>query len=234
MKWEEYYQIVVPEEIRDREAKKNSVVRFNRWVSSRIAFVLHFTPITGNMVSFFRIFMVLAATYLFSLLDQGAYLLALLGIAIMALQLNADGVDGALARIRGESSFFGDRIDNFGVDYGVITTIIVIAYLTTSKLLILLSGLSIYIIVTFRQHVGLVVPQNIFMFFRTFFYTPIILVLIPTIMIFLAFMGVNVVLLSEIVTISYIILAILWLIVCSWIHLVSKNKENHNRIYKKH
>lgn len=234
MKWEEYYQIVVPKEIREREAKKNVVVRFNRWVSSRVAFVLHFTPISGNMVSFFRILMVFVATYLFSLIEQKEHMLALIGVAVMALQLNADGVDGALARIRGESSFFGDRIDNFGVDYGVVTTIIVIAYLTGSKLLILLSCLSLYIIVTFRQHVGLVIPHNIFMFFRTFFYTPIILVLIPCVMILLAYMEVSIVLLSEIVTISYLFLAIIWLIVCSWIHLVSKNKDDHNKIYGEH
>jgi phosphatidylglycerophosphate synthase len=234
MKWDEYYEIVVPEEIREREAKKNKVVRFNRWVSSRIGYILHFTPVTGNMISFFRILMVFVATYLFSLLDQEEHLLALIGVSIMALQLNADGVDGALARIRGESSFFGDRIDNFGVDYGVVTTIIVISYLTNSKLLLLLGGLSIYIIVTFRQHVGLVVPHNIFMLFRTFFYTPIILVLIPTIMIFLAFMGLSVELLSKIVAILYLFLAILWLIVCSWIHLVSKDKDKHNSVYGKH
>ena len=61
MKWDEYYEIVVPEEIREREAKKNRVVRFNRWVSSRIGYILHFTPVTGNMISFFRILMVFVA-----------------------------------------------------------------------------------------------------------------------------------------------------------------------------
>ena len=70
MKWKEFYAIVVTEEIQQREAEKNVVVRFNRWVSSRIAYILHFTPITGNMVSFFRIFMVFIAVYLFSLIQK--------------------------------------------------------------------------------------------------------------------------------------------------------------------
>lgn len=233
MKWKEFYSIVATEETRKREAKKNIVLRSSTWIGRRIAYILYFTPITGNMISFLRIFMVFVATYLFSLIELKEYTFALLGIAIMALQMNADGWDGALARAKGDSSFFGDRVDNFGIDYAVVSLIIIIAYLTGSKIFILLSCFSVYIIVTFRQHVGLVIPHNIYMFFRIFFYTPIMCVFIPCIITLLTYMDVSIVIVSTVFTIFYLFLSIMWLIVCSWIHLVSKNKDEHNKIYGK-
>jgi len=232
MKWKEFYAIVVTEEIQQRESQKNVIVRFSTWVARRIAYILHFTPITGNMVSFFRILMVFVAVYLFSLIEEGAYGSALIGIAIMALQMNADGVDGALARSQKKSSFFGDRIDNFGIDYAVLATLIVISNITGEKSLVLLSCLSVYIIVTFRQHVGLKIPKRVFMFFRNFFYTPIILIAVPLLMVLLSYFEVPIILLSWVVTITYIVLAIVWLIVCSWLHLLGKNKDVLNSLYK--
>ena len=66
MKWKEFKDLALPEDIIQREKGKNIVVRFSRWVSLRTAYLLHFINITGNMVSFFRIFMVVIAWYLFS------------------------------------------------------------------------------------------------------------------------------------------------------------------------
>jgi len=164
--------------------------------------------------------------YLFSFLSQGNHLLAFLGVATMAMQMNLDGVDGALARTQQKASLFGERLDNFGMDYAQISFYIIIASMTGDKIMVLLSCLTAYIVVTFRQYVGIKLPDKVIKFFRRIFYTPISLVVVPLIVITFSLNGISIITLSYVVTLFYVFFASLFFIICSWIYLFNDNSDS--------
>ena len=188
MNWNEFKSLALTKKIIDREAKKNFVVRFSRRVSLRIAYFLNYFKITGNSVSVCRIFMVFFSFYLFSYILKGELLIALCGAVLSALQLNADGVDGNLARVQKKTSFFGNALDNIASDYASIGFLTLLAYMSGELILVLLSSFTVYIVVVFRQHLEIKIPDNFIKFFRIFFYTPILFVFLPFLIIFLAFL----------------------------------------------
>ena len=65
MNWNEFYDIAVPQYIRDREAGKNGFVSLSRWVSSREAFVLYKLGVSGNFISILRLFLGFFGLYYF-------------------------------------------------------------------------------------------------------------------------------------------------------------------------
>ncbi len=221
MQWNEFYQKAVPEEIRLREAGKNPFVTWSRWFSSREAYLLYHLGITGNMVSLFRVVLALVSLFLFSRFRVGDLPAATLGVVLMAWQLNLDGVDGALARARGEASDFGTAIDNLGIDYSRAAFWILVAAMTEHTSLILVSFLAAHLLVTFKQYVGVASSGKVDRFVRRFIYVPVLLVMLPLTMISLAAVGLPERGICLAVTLFYIFLAAFWFMTCLWQNLVA-------------
>lgn len=222
MRWEDFYRIAVPEEIRAREAQKNPFVVWSRWVSSREAYFLFHWGITGNMVSLFRVLLSIISLFLFSRLIEGETFLALLGVLLMTWQLNLDGVDGALARVQGVDSDFGNCLDNLGIDYARATFWVVIAAMTGNLFLIVVSALAGHLLVPFKQYLGIETEPRVDHFVRYFIYVPVLLVIVPLIMIFLSYLGVPSQLTCWLVSLFYISLAGIWFVLCLFRNLSSQ------------
>ena len=79
---------------------------------------------------------------------------------LSAFQLNADGVDGNLARVQKQAGFYGDALDNMVLIILQLVSLL-IAYMTNCHSCC--SSFTIYIVVIFRQHVG--IELQIIMFY---------------------------------------------------------------------
>ena len=154
-------------------------------------------------------------------------LIALCGVVLSAFQLNADGVDGNLARVQKRTGFYGDALDNIGSDYASISFLTLIAYMTGELPLVLLSSFTIYIVVIFRQHVGIELPDNYVLFFRMFFYTPILHVFFPFLIIIFVFLGISILKVTYFFTLFYLALSALFLILTSFHYLVRNSGKNY-------
>lgn len=208
---QEFYQKAVPEFIREREKKKNIFLVWNRAIAWREAYFLHNLGVTGNMVSLFRIFLGLLSLFLFSALRFGDITKPLLGVMLMAWQINLDGVDGALARAQDKTSDFGTALDNLGIDYVRTGLFILIAYMSDNMYLGILSLFVSYVLVTFRQYV-LGVDVSIFMDWLAskLIYVPIFLVLLPLLMIGTVYSGISPQTVCKAVSLFYIGFTALW------------------------
>jgi phosphatidylglycerophosphate synthase len=219
--WEEFQRKAVPEYIRIRESKKNAFVPVSRWVAIREAYVLHHLGITGNMVSLFRIVLVVISLYLFSRFAAGELLIAFAGVVLMAWQLNLDSVDGALARVQDRASDFGDALDNLGIDYARASFWILIAAMSQNLLLVISSILVAYLLVPFRQYQVAISRDKIDRFVANFMYVPVLWVIVPSIMLMASVLGLPPVLMCRTVSWFYIFLAGMWFLSCLWRNLVT-------------
>lgn len=220
MNWDEFQKKAVPEYIRIRESKKNSFVPFSRWAAIREAYVLHHLGITGNMVSLFRIVLVVISLYLFSRFVAGELVTAFFGVALMAWQLNLDGVDGALARVQDRVSDFGDALDNLGIDYARTSFWILIAAMSQNLPLVISSILVAYLLVPFRQYQLAKSKDVVDRFVANFMYVPVLWVIVPSSMLMAAVLGVPPLLICRTVSWFYICLAGIWFLNCLWRNLV--------------
>lgn len=210
MTWKEFYDIAAPEEIRFRESQKNFFVRLSRWFSTRQAYFLHHMGVTGNMVSLFRIVLSAVALYLFYCLTEGRWGSAFLGILLMAWQLNLDGTDGSLARVQKATGPLGAVLDNIGCNYSYYGFWVVVALMTDRVALVLLSLVTGYILVNIRHGGGETLPAEVDSRFRWALYTPLLLVVIPTMMILLSLLfSPHVV--AWVVSVGYLMIAVVWL-----------------------
>lgn len=229
MTFQEFSTKAVPEYIHVREASKNFFVPLSRWVAVREAYFLHGFGVTGNIVSIFRIFLGVAALYLFSLLGRAGLFYPILGVVLMAWQLNLDSVDGALARAQGKSSEIGNALDNLGIDFVRAAFFCLIGVMSNHMLVVILGILAGHLLVTFRQYILFIPDFKFDSFVRNFIYVPVLLVILPLIIICLVFMGNSAAMVCTLVSLFYIALAVLWFVVCLWFHLIKnepvKSKE---------
>lgn len=224
MTWKEFYDLAVPKEIRIRESQKNRYVSWSRWVNSRYSYVLFHLGVTGNMISVLRALIVIFSLYFLSFLMEGQIGLPLIGVALMALQLNLDGVDGNLARAQGKASDFGTCLDNIAIDYARMGIWVLFAIMTENIVLILMSVMAGYFLVPFKQYLGIVTSDTVDKYVRYFIYVPISLVIIPLTIIFLVYIGFPLRAVSYFVTLLYVSLSIIWFCICLWKNLIKNSR----------
>jgi len=123
-----------------------SIIRkFYRHLGGQIAIRLSKTRVTPNQVTVFGSFLVIIASVL--IIFQGYIYLVLAAIAIF-ISAVLDHADGSLARIKGQSSLFGEWLD-YSTD--IISTVILLVCMTlhtifkTQNLIFVVIGLSIII-----------------------------------------------------------------------------------------
>jgi len=210
----DFYNLAVPKNIREREASKNIFLVWNRAIAWREAYVLNKFGITGNMVSLFRVLLGLISLYLFSSLRFGQIDKPIFGVMLMAWQINLDAVDGSLARVQGKSSAFGNNLDNLGIDYVRSGFFILIAFMSGNMYLGITSLLASYLLVTFRQYLGVDLHIRLDKIASLIIYVPILLVLLPLFIISLVYLGLNPLLICKAVSLFYIAFAAIWFVAC--------------------
>jgi len=101
----------------DRLKKPQTLLPLIRQVSYRVSPVLAATPLTANQVTAIAMIFGLVSAWYFAL---GGYVNSLTGAGLLLAYYLLDHCDGEIARIKGQSSEFGDKFDTF-VDWVVHT-----------------------------------------------------------------------------------------------------------------
>lgn len=88
-----------------------------RHISARVTPLFYRSPLSANQVSFLSLLLGLGASWS---VGQGSYGMEVLGGALLVTCYVLDNCDGEIARLKGQCSEFGRRLDNF-VDWAVHT-----------------------------------------------------------------------------------------------------------------
>ena len=111
MSWTEFLVLAFPESMAEAEATRSFVWKINRKVGLRFAYLFFNIGFSGNMLSSFRVLIALAGFILLSMVIKNNMFLPFLGVILLAFQVHLDFADGAIARVQGKSSEFGEKLD---------------------------------------------------------------------------------------------------------------------------
>ena len=217
MSWLQFRSIAFPSAQAATEAKRSVVWRANRWLGLRFAYVFYRLGFSANLLSIVRVLLALIGFAFLVSVTTGDKWLPLLGILILAWQINLDYADGPIARVQGKSSELGEKIDGLANASARAVMLVLAGYLTGSMLLFLVSAFSAYILVTFMPASRLRFITSgkwkiVALIYRSMLYVPVMNLGLPLIIGTHWLVGIDLVVLASVITYSYAVLAVLWLV----------------------
>lgn len=101
------------------EGSEQTLIAVYRYLGFRIAKLLQNTIVSANQITIFSIFVVLLASYLFYVASHASLIVASLAVQFCIL---LDYTDGAVARVKNMSSYFGLFLDHIA---GVVREVLI-------------------------------------------------------------------------------------------------------------
>ena len=221
MKWQSFLHEAFPEERMRAEREQNIVFRANRWIGLRVAYVVYHLGVSANFLSVIRLLLALGGFYLVSRVTAASTWLPLVGAAVLAFQIHLDFVDGAVARIRGQMSRLGEKLDYLPNAASRMVALLLAGFFTGKALMFLIGAFAAYVLVVFApeselrfRRVG--IWHAVSWLYRLLLYVPVMAFLLPLAL------GAHGVLqrdpegFSTVVISVYGGLAIMWLLLLLW------------------
>jgi len=223
MKWIAFKSAAYPPAFSVTEKDNSVIFHMNRWVGLRFAYLFYHLGFSANLLSIIRVALAALGLYLvfYHWLDNNYD--PVIGIFLLAWQVNLDFADGAIARVSNKSSALGEKLDGLANDFARGAFLILISISTGWNYVFIIGMAASFILVKFFAETFVLVekyygwsqyPFSIKLF-RKLLSVPLMVVAIPTIIAILNILDYQITLVAMLITTIYTMLAISWLIVVS-------------------
>ena len=218
MKWEQFLSAAYPNDLALEESHRGMVYRANRWVGIRFAYAFHRLGISANFISVMRLFISVVSLFLISTIRDGNTWLPVVGVLLLAWQVNLDFADGAVARLQGKACKIGEEIDGLANAASRAAILVLLGILTGNTYMTIVGAFSAYVVVVFGQKIRISTPSKQYMaqeFVSRKLLSVIVMVLVlPTIIVLHGILGWNVVVFAYCVSGVYAGLSVRCLVMC--------------------
>ena len=223
MKWIAFKSAAYPPAFSVTEKDNSVIFHMNRWVGLRFAYLFYHLGFSANFLSIIRVALAALGLYLvfYHWLDNNYD--PVIGIFLLAWQVNLDFADGAIARVSNKSSALGEKLDGLANDFARGALLILISISTGWNYVFIIGMAASFILVKFFAETFALVdkyygwsqyPFSVKLV-RKLLSVPIMVVALPTIIAILNIIDYQITLVALLITIIYALIAINWLIVVS-------------------
>ena len=223
MKWIAFKSAAYPPEFSVTEKDKSVFWHINRWVGLRFAYLFYLLGFSANLLSIIRVALAALGLYLvfYHWLDNNYD--PVIGIFLLAWQVNLDFADGAIARVSNKSSALGEKLDGLANDFARGALLILISISTGWNYVFIIGMAASFILVKFFAETFALVEKFYgwsqypfpIKLLRKLLSVPLMVVALPTIIATLNIFDYQIPLVALLITTIYALLAISWLIVVS-------------------
>ena len=230
MKWIVFKSAAYPPALSVAEKDNSVIFNINRWVGIRFAYLFYHLGFSANLLSILRVAMATLGLYLVFYPWFSNIFDPVIGILLLAWQVNLDFADGAIARVSSKSSSLGEKLDGLANDFARGALLILISISTGSNYVFIMGMAASFILVKFFAETFVLVEKKygwsqypfLVKLIRKLLSVPIMVVALPTIIAVLNILDYQITLVALLITTIYALLAISWLIVVS---IASKNND---------
>ena len=223
MKWIAFKSAAYPPAFSVTEKDNSVIFHMNRWVGLRFAYLFYHLGFSANLLSIIRVALAALGLYLvfYHWLDNNYD--PVIGIFLLAWQVNLDFADGAIARVSNKSSALGEKLDGLANDFARGAFLILISISTGWNYVFIIGMAASFILVKFFAETFALVdkyygwsqyPFSVKLV-RKLLSVPIMVVALPTIIAILNIIDYQITLVALLITTIYALIAISWLIVVS-------------------
>jgi phosphatidylglycerophosphate synthase len=223
MKWIAFKSAAYPPAFSVTEKDNSVIFHMNRWVGLRFAYLFYHLGFSANFLSIIRVALAALGLYLvfYHWLDNNYD--PVIGIFLLAWQVNLDFADGAIARVSNKSSALGEKLDGLANDFARGALLILISISTGWNYVFIIGMAASFILVKFFTETFALVdkyygwsqyPFSVKLV-RKLLSVPIMVVALPTIIAILNIIDYQITLVALLITTIYALIAISWLIVVS-------------------
>ena len=223
MKWIAFKSAAYPPAYSVTEKDNSVIFHMNRWVGLRFAYLFYHLGFSANFLSIIRVALAALGLYLvfYHWLDNNYD--PVIGIFLLAWQVNLDFADGAIARVSNKSSALGEKLDGLANDFARGALLILISISTGWNYVFIIGMAASFILVKFFTETFALVdkyygwsqyPFSVKLV-RKLLSVPIMVVALPTIIAILNIIDYQITLVALLITTIYALIAISWLIVVS-------------------
>ena len=223
MKWIAFKSAAYPPAFSVTEKDNSVIFHMNRWVGLRFAYLFYHLGFSANFLSIIRVALAALGLYLvfYRWLDNNYD--PVIGIFLLAWQVNLDFADGAIARVSNKSSALGEKLDGLANDFARGALLILISISTGWNYVFIIGMAASFILVKFFAETFALVdkyygwsqyPFSVKLV-RKLLSVPIMVVALPTIIAILNIIDYQITLVALLITTIYALIAISWLIVVS-------------------
>ena len=223
MKWIAFKSAAYPPAFSVTEKDNSVIFHMNRWVGLRFAYLFYHLGFSANLLSIIRVALAALGLYLvfYHWLDNNYD--PVIGIFLLAWQVNLDFADGAIARVSNKSSALGEKLDGLANDFARGALLILISISTGWNYVFIIGMAASFILVKFFAETFALVekfygwsqyPFSIKLL-RNLLSVPVMVVALPTIIAILNILDYQITLVALLITTIYALIAISWLIVVS-------------------
>ena len=223
MKWNAFKSAAYPPAFSVTEKDNSVLFHMNRWVGLRFAYLFYHLGFSANLLSIIRVALAALGLYLlfYHWLDNNYD--PVIGIFLLAWQVNLDFADGAIARVSNKSSALGEKLDGLANDFARGALLILISISTGWNYVFIIGMAASFILVKFFTETFALVdkyygwsqyPFSVKLV-RKLLSVPIMVVALPTIIAILNIIDYQITLVALLITTIYALIAISWLIVVS-------------------
>jgi len=223
MKWIAFKTAAYPPEFSVTEKDKSVFWHMNRWVGIRFAYLFYLLGFSANLLSIVRVALAALGLYLLFYHWYSDIYDPIIGVLLLAWQVNLDFADGSIARVSNKSSALGEKLDGLANDFSRGALLILISISTGTNYVFIIGLAASFILVKFFAETFALVdeyygwseyPLSIKLL-RKLLSVPLMVVALPTIIAILNILDYQITLVAMLITTIYALLAISWLIVVS-------------------
>ena len=223
MKWIAFKSVAYPSTLSATEKDKSIFWHINRWVGLRFAYLFYHLGFSANLLSMVRVALAALGLYLLFYHWFSDIYDPIIGVLLLAWQVNLDFADGAIARVTSKSSVLGEKLDGLANDFSRGGLLILISISTGTNYVFIVGIAASFILVKFFAETFALVEKNYgwsqypfsVKLIRKLLSVPIMVVALPTIIAVLNILDYQITLVALLITTIYALLAISWLIVVS-------------------
>jgi len=163
VRWDQFLKAAYPNDLALEESRRTIVYRASRWVGIRFAYAFYRLGISANLISIMRLLVSVASLFLISTIMYGNIWLPIVGVLLLAWQINLDFADGAVARVQGKASKVGQEIDGLANAASRAAILVLFGILTENTYMVIISAFSAYVVVVFGQKVKILIASRQYM-----------------------------------------------------------------------
>ena len=224
MKWIAFKSAAYPPEFSVTEKDKSVFWHINRWVGLRFAYLFYLLGFSANFLSIVRVGLAARGLYLVFYPWFSDIYDPVIGIFLLAWQVNLDFADGSINRVvNGKPTLIGLNIDGLANDVARGAVLILIRFSSATNYLFIIGIVTSLILIKYLAETFALVEKYYgwsqypfpIKLLRKLLSVPLMVVALPTIIAILNILDYQITLVALLITTIYTLLAISWLIVVS-------------------
>ena len=138
MKWISFKSAAYPPAFSVTEKDKSVIFHMNRWLGLRFAYLFYHLGFSANLLSILRVALAAFGLYLVFYYLFSNIFVPVIGVLLLAWQVNLDFADGAIARVTSKSSVLGEKLDGLANDFSRGAVLILISSFSSHYYMIII------------------------------------------------------------------------------------------------